>query len=324
MAVTRRRSRRDEETEERDERPTRRRRDEDEQEEREERPRRRSSRDEEPEEDERPRRGRRSRDEDEGGDERPRRGRSRSSRDEEPEEDERPRRRRGRGGDDEGGSRRRRGSAGFGAYSAKKRVSGDFAKEFKPGENKKVLIKMLEEGPFASFHQHWIEPSDLPRGVTRRSYVCLDDEDNFEGQSKYLNEEGEIECPLCQIGEDARTFALFNILNLANPRKPEVQVWAAPPTVADMFERAADEKKTSPLNREDVYFEVELQVKGKSQKKWNVVPVKGRDLWDDYEVEPLEADELEDYSNDLYEDIAAVTKVDTYDDLADLADEIMG
>lgn len=305
MAVTRRRSRRDEETDERDERPTRRRRDE------------------EPEEEERPRRGRRSRDRDDEPeeDDRPRRGRR--SRDEEPEDDDRPRRRRGRGSDDEGGSRRRRGSGGFGAYSSKKRVSGDFAKEFKPPADVKVLIKMLEEENFASYHQHWIEPSDLPKGVKRRSYVCLDDEDNFAGEKKYLNEDGEIECPLCQIGEDARTFALFNVLDLSNERRPEVKVWAAPPTVADMFERAAKEKKTSPLNREDVYFEVELQTKGKNQKQWSVSPVKARDLEDDYDIEPFTEAELEDFASDLYDDIAAVTKVDTYDDLADLADEIM-
>lgn len=316
MAVTRRRSRRDEETEERDERPTRRRRDEDDDRGDERPTRRRSrSRDEEPEE-ERPRRGRRSRDSDEGEDDRPRRGRR--SRGEEPEEeDARPRRRRGRSDDDEGGSRRRRGTSGFGAYSSKKRASGDFAKEFRPGENNKVLIKLLEEGPFDSYNQHWINE------LKRKSYVCLDDEEYFDGDKKYLNEDGEIECPLCQIGEDARTFALFNILDLSNERKPQVKVWAAPPTVADMFERAANEKKTKPLNREDVYFEVELQVSGKSQKKWSVVPVKGRDLLDDYDIEPFTAEELEDFSDDLPDDRKAVTKVDTYDDLADIADELM-
>lgn len=309
MAVTRRRSRRDEEeTDERDERPTRRRRASDDMpvEERNTRPRRRREADDEPEDDDRPRRGRRSRDEDE--DDRPRRGRR--SRDEEPEDedDDRPRRRRGRDNEDEGGSRRRRGTSGFGAYSSKKRASGDFAKEFKPGENKPTLIKLLEEGPFDSYNQHWINE------LKRKSYVCLDDEEYFGADS---------ECPLCEIGEDARTFGLFNILDLSNPRKPEVKVWAAPPTVTDKFARASEEKKTSPLNREDVYFEVELQVSGKNKKQWSVIPVKARDLEDDYDIEPLDADELETYSEDLPDDRKAVTKVDSYEDLAEIADDLM-
>lgn len=299
VAVTRRRSRRDEETEERDERPTRRRRD----------------RDEAPEEE--PRRGRRSRDRDEEPEEeRPTRRRSRS-RDEEPEEEERPRRRGRRGGGDSGGSSRRGGTRGFGAYSSKKRASGDYANDFRPGENKKVLIKLLEDGPFDSYNQHWIKEMD------RKSYVCLDDEEYFEDKGRdYLNEDGEIECPLCSISDTPKTYALFNVLDLSNERKPEVKVWSAPPTVADAFERAAREKKTSPLNREDVYFEVELQVKG-TKKQWSIVPVLARDVEDFYDMEPFDADELEEFSSDLYDDRKAVTKVDTYDDLADIADEIM-
>jgi hypothetical protein len=295
----RRTSREDEPDEAREERPTRGRR----------------SRDAEPDE-ETPRRGRRSRDDDDAGEDRPRRGRSargRSRDDDEPDED-RPRRgRRSRSDSDEavrGGRRGRSATRGFGAYSSKKR-SGNYADEFKPGHNKPTLIKHMEDGPFDTYNLHWLD--DMGKGE-RKSYVCLDDD--------YFGPEGKRdECPLCAIGDTPRTIALFNILNLSDPRKPEVQVWAAPPTVADTFERAANEKKTSPLNREDVYFEVEL-VKSKSKYTWSIVPVKGRDLQEDFDIEPFDADELEEFSKDLFEDRTAVTKVDDYDTLAEIADDL--
>jgi hypothetical protein len=297
MAVTRRRSSRDNEPEEeRDERPTR---------------RRRAPSDDMPDEERNTPRRRRSRDEDEDEDEKPTRSRRSRSRDEDEDEpDERPRRNRRRSSDEDSGRSRRSGTRGFGSYSSKKR-SGDYADDFKPKDNEPVLIKILDDEPFDSYNQHWID--EMKKGE-RKSYVCLDDD--------YFGPEGKRdECPLCAIGDTPRTIALFNILNLSDPRKPEVQVWAAPPTVADTFERAANEKKTSPLNREDVYFEVEL-VKSKSKYTWSIVPVKGRDLQEDFDIEPFDADELEEFSKDLFEDRTAVTKVDDYDTLAEIADDL--
>jgi hypothetical protein len=309
VAVRRRSSSRDNEPDEREERSTRRRRASDDMPDEERNTSRRSrsrDRDEEPEE--RPSRGRRSRDEDE--DDRPSRGRGRrsSSRDDDDDKPSRGSRRRGRG-EDEGGSRRRSGSRGFGSYSSKKVSSGSFAEEFKPGANNAVLIKILDPEPFDSYNQHWID--DMPKGE-RKSYVCLDDEEYF----------GSDECPLCEIGEKQKTFALFNIVDLSNPRKPEVKVWQASPAVADFLERASEEKKTSPINREDIYWDVELQKKG-NRYNWVLTPVKARDLPEDYDIDPLEDDEIEEFENDLFDDRSAVTKVDSFDDLQELADDLM-
>lgn len=260
----------------------------------------RSSEDEDETQDERPSRRRARSDE---AEERPFRGRrSRDKDDDEPDED-RPKR---------GARRSARGSRGFGSYEQKKAKTSSYADDFKPGADNPTLIKFLEEEPFDSYNQHWIESRDLPRDVKRNSYMCLDDE--------YFDED-ERDCPLCNIGEPAKTYSLFNVLDLTNPRKPEVKVWTAPPGVTEKLKRAAKEKKTSPLNREDLYFEVEL-IKSKNKSEWNLTPVKARDLPDDYEIEPLEADEIEEFGNDLFEDRSAVTKVDSYDALQDLADSL--
>lgn len=303
MAVRRRSSSRDEEPEEREERPSRRR-----------------SRDDDDTREERGSRRGRSRDEDnEPEEERPSRGRRSRSRDEEPEDDKPSRGRRSRGrGEDEGRGSRRRGTSGFGSYSSKKATTGSYADDFKPGTNKKTLIKILDAEPFDSYNQHWID--DMPKGE-RKSYVCLNDEEYFT-EDKYLNEDGEIECPLCEIGEKQKTFALFNVVDFSNTRKPEVKVWSASPAVTDFLERASEEKKTSPINREDIYWEVELQKKGQKYQ-WVLTPIKARDLPEDFDVDPLEDSEIEEFENDMHEDRSAVTKVDTFDDLAELADDLM-
>jgi hypothetical protein len=274
--------------------------------------RRRSSRDsDETEEQERPSRRRRSsEDEDRGS----RRGSSRRGRDEEPEEEERPRRgaRRRSSDDDEGSTRsRRQGTRGFGAYSEKKRSNTSFADEFKPGDDNPTLIKFLEGEPFDSYNQHWVEEGNAS-GKTRHSFVCRDDEDYFE------DEDG---CPLCDVGEPASTYSLFNILDFSNKRKPEVKVWKASPAVTDLLARADSDKKTSPINRDDLYWEVEMVKKGR-KREWRIVPVKERDLLEDFDVEPLEDDEIEDFSENLFTDRSAVTKVDSYDDLLELADSL--
>ena len=226
-------------------------------------------------------------------------------------EEERPtRRRRGGSNEDEGTPRRRRGTGGFASYSQKRRTNSAFADEFKPGGNNPTLIKILDAEPFDVYNQHWLEEGNAA-GNTRHSFVCRDDE--------YFDDDHG--CPLCDVGEPASTYSLFNVLDLTNPRKPEVKVWKTSPAVTDILERASRDKKTSPLNREDVYFEVEMVKKGK-KTNWVVQPVKARDLQEDFEMEPLDADELSEFTENLFTDRTAVTKVDSYDELQELADSL--
>lgn len=279
--------------------------------------RRRSRRDEEAdeaqEEQQESRSSRRSRGDDE---ERPTRSRSRrSSRDEDEGEDRPSRSRRGRSRDAEeedepkGRSRKRRGASGFAHYEKVKRSSGFSDREFKPGDNEKTLIKIQDEEPFDTFNQHWI--NDRPKGE-RKSFMCMDDDPYFEDDG---------DCPLCEIGENATTYSLFNIIDFSKKRSPEVRIWKASPPVADALLRASQERKTSPINREDLYFEVEKVVKGK-KTTWNISPVKARDLEEDYRVTPLDPEELDSFESDKYSDRSDVQHVDTWDELNDLADEL--
>lgn len=266
-------------------------------------PRRRSRRDEnEDSTDEAPRRSRRSRDEDDQ-DEAPTRRRTSSRSRNDDDEDEAPRRR----GSREGGSSRRGSTGGFSSYSQKRRSNSSFAEEFKPEPNKPVLIKFLDAEPFDVYLQHWLD--EMPTG-TRKSYVCHDDE--------YF-EDFEDGCPLDDIGDKPSTFALWNVLDLTNPRKPEVKVWKTSVTVTDKLERLATSDKTKPLDREDIYFEVTM-AKQKRKTEWDIQPVKARDLEEDFDIEPFDADELDDFKEKRFEDRKAVTQVDDYEALLEIAE----
>lgn len=278
--------------------------------------------DEEPDEDEREerssRRGRRDRDEE--PEERPSR-RSRRDRDEEEDErDERPSRR-SRSRDDERPSRagrRSRGSEGrssraakgFDSYRQKKALTSERADEFKPQEDKPVLMKILDDVPFDTYLQHWVE--DAKKGDPK-SYMCYDDEYHAD-----YEEQG---CPLCQIGEPRKAYSLFNVLDLTNPRKPEVKVWVTSPFVTDILERISDNDRTSPLNREDLYFEVTKVKKGR-KIEWDITAVKARDLEEDFEIEPFDADELDSFLEKRYDDRRDVTRVDNWDRLDEVAEYV--
>lgn len=290
-----------------------RRRDEDEDEQQtEERPSRsRRSRD----EDERPSRGSRrsrgSRDEDEE-DERPRRG-SRRSRDEDEDEDERPSRgsrASRRGGASGSKGRSTRAAGGFDSYRQKKALTSSYADEFKPEDDKPILIKFLDAEPFDNFLQHWVE--DAKKGDPK-SYMCYDDEyhPDFEEQG----------CPLCEIGENRKSYSLFNVLDLTNPNKPEVKVWVTSPYVTDTLMRMAEAERTKPLDRIDLYFEVEKVKKGK-KTEWSIQPVKARDLSDDFDIEPFTEDEIETFLDKRYDDRKDVTRVDTWERLDEVAEYV--
>jgi hypothetical protein len=244
------------------------------------------------EEDERPaRRSRRSRDEE---DEKPR-GRSRRSRDDEDEEDEKPRGRRSRRDDDdedEDERPRKRGPVastagrGWGGYDkVKDSGGGDFAKTWRVPE-KQTLIKFLEPEPFSTYAEHWLD--GMGKGK-KKSFVCLGDD-----------------CPLCDdLGDRPRGYAMFNILDLTDPDNPTVEAWKVGRQVANIVKEYADDSKTSPLDRVDLYWSVK-RTENKSGKgtTYNTIlnPVKARDLEEDWDVEPFSEKELADFESELHEE----------------------
>lgn len=240
------------------------------------------------------------------GDSRGRRGRRHSD-----EDGRSSRRGRDRDDADDKGSRRRSSTnSGWGGYESRRVVgTGSRADEFKPEIDDETVIKILDPEPFDTYLQVWVD--DAPKKEPwngRKSYYSGD---NFE----------EGTCPLLAIGYDARTISLINVLNLGNPKKPVVEVWAMGVSIADQLQRLSESKRTSPLDREDLYFAVTRTKKGKRYDT-KIESVKAENLEEDFDIEPFTADELEDYLEDRHTDASAVIKIDTLEDLQELADEL--
>lgn len=256
MPVTRRRVRdEDDETEE----------------EPEERPRRRrAAAEEEPEEDERPARRRRARAEEEPEEERPRKRRSRARDDDDD--------------DDEGTPRKRStGSVRSGWKGAKenKAKGGDFLEDAKI-EKEPDLFKFLEDEPFASYRQHWVETP--PAGIKKKSWICIEDG-----------------CPLCDLGDKPRMLTSFNVLHLSTGGAPENKILTLGNKALGQLEAFATDPKTGPLTK--LFWAISKSGKNQSTA-YNFRPVKERDLEEDWGIEDL--DEVEDAIEDAMEKVYSV------------------
>jgi hypothetical protein len=189
--------------------------------------------------------------------------------------------------------------SGWDAFDKQRSESGDFAEEFKPDEEE-VLIKFLDDAPIAVYRQHWIERTG------KKSFTCLGDR-----------------CPLCEdLGDKPRGLAAFNVIDLSDPESPVVKVWVVGTIVAETLKNYAKKEKTSPLNRDDLYFSVSRSGKG-AKSSTSVNPIKERDLAEDWDCEPLDEETLDALEGRAYEQ-DDVVQFHSRQQLQEIADEVLG
>jgi hypothetical protein len=167
---------------------------------------------------------------------------------------------------------------------AEETKGGDFADDLEV-EDDAIIIKFLDDDPI-TYKQHWIE--GLGKGK-KKSYVCLD--------------EGNGGCPLCDdLGDKPRAIGCFNVVDFTDPDEPVVKVLRQGPQVNNMLINfAKDTKKTGPLTRPDVYFAISKSTVNK-KVQYSVLPVKARDLADDWDIEELSEEDLDRFDSEAYEE----------------------
>ena len=155
---------------------------------------------------------------------------------------------------------------GWDAFDSLVKSDSEFPTDFKFSEEP-VLIKFLENRPFATYEQHWI---DRPKG--KRSFVCLGDN-----------------CPLCDIlGDTPRGKFAFNVLVLAGDVQG-VQIMTAPPTLARLIKKNHDDDRKGPIDKE--FWEVSRQGTA-ATTQYTMIPVRGRDLAEEWKLDPEKVQEL--------------------------------
>jgi hypothetical protein len=237
----------------------------------------------------------------------------------EPEKEEtesRPRRSRGVASDDSGSRVRGRGDtavakkrtgpkgSGWAGYKTIKEntKSSDFPDNFKPSEEKK-LVKFLEDEPLVTYEQHWVQ--EIHEG--KRSFACLGDDN----------------CPLDEYGHRTRSMSVFNLVDMSE-EDPKVKTLTCGPMLAEILFNHSVDPQTGPLTKG--YWA--LASKTDNSKKGNkttytVLPVKERDVLDDWGVDPLSPEELSSFEDDLFEE-EDVLHFDSVSDLRAIAEQYLG
>lgn len=241
---------------------------------------------------------RRRYDDDDEQDERPAR-RSRSRYEDEDEDDDAPRRvpASSRDDDDERPAKARRViKGGWGAAERMKEADSPFAQRLKITEDP-IIIKFLEDEPYASYRQHWVERQG------QKSFTCISD----------IDEAG---CPLCEIGNRPATRFSFNVALLARGEEPVVKSYDCGPRVIDQLKNFHTDPIQGPLTKN--YWAVSRTGKGTTSAT-NHQMVKARDLSDDWRVEALDDREIEALSRSCY--TADIISIPKRKELLSVADE---
>jgi len=183
---------------------------------------------------------------------------------------------------------------------------------WKPGEEF-TLVKFVADEPFVSYAQHWINAK--PKG--RAGWECIaplpyDDDDS----DKY----GEVgDCPLCEFLDDGpRMQVMFNVIIFNEDLDEwEYRVLRAGVTLTDQL-KALNEGRHGPLSK--FYWEI-MATGTKGSYSPNCSVVRDRDLPEDWDLDPLSEDAVEELTANAYtEDIISFP---TYKQLEDLIDEMM-
>ena len=152
--------------------------------------------------------------------------------------------------------------------AAKKAVAKStktFATDFKFDEDVQ-LIKFISEDPM-TFMQHWVNRPG------KKSFISIGEGD-----------------PLIEVGSKPDQKFAFTVLNLSD-EEPQTQLMIVGVRLCGQLEKLASNAKTGPLNRPDMYWAVSKSGQG-TKTSYSLVPVKERDLAEEWEIDPVAASEL--------------------------------
>lgn len=144
---------------------------------------------------------------------------------------------------------------GWGAAEAVKHADSPFAQRLRVMDDP-IVIKFLEDEPYASFRQHWVERQG------QKSFTCIAD----------IDPKG---CPLCDAGSRPSTRFAFNVVLLSSDSEPSVKSYEVGPRVIDQLKNFHNDPRQGPLSKH--YWAVSRSGKGATSAT-NHQLVKERDL----------------------------------------------
>ena len=144
----------------------------------------------------------------------------------------------------------------------------------------KFLLKIHDAEPPVRFRQHYVNS-------TGKYFTCSEERDGREIVTR---------CPLCDAGHYASQQYRMNVTDLKDPN--EVKTWTFGQMVANILIGLSD---TVALNDPNRYFQM-WRTKPTNGGTWTytILPLKARDLEEDYGVVPFDEDALAELEEQLY------------------------
>lgn len=181
---------------------------------------------------------------------------------------------------------------GWGAAKKAASAASNYTSDFKFNEDVQ-LIKFLSSEPM-SFLQHWVQRP---------------------GKKSFIGWDGD---PLCRVGHKPEQKFAFTVVNLSD-EEPQVQLMTVGIRLCGQLDKLNSDKKTGPLDRPDIYWAVHKSGQG-TKTSYSLIPVKERDLVEDWEIDAAAAAEMISKMKPLGPD---ALRMSTKAELEEIAKEIL-
>lgn len=134
---------------------------------------------------------------------------------------------------------------GWANAKSHKEAASPYPSRLKP-DSAGVVVKFLEDGPYASFRQHWI--NEIQEG--QKAFTCLDG----------VDPKG---CPLCDGGSRSSPQFHFNVALLSTDGPAVLKTYNVGPTIFDQLSEYHTDPRQGPLEKH--YWVVK---RNKNGNKW--------------------------------------------------------
>jgi hypothetical protein len=187
---------------------------------------------------------------------------------------------------------------GWGNVEQTKQADSPYAQRLKI-DDKPAIIKFLEDEPYTSYRQHWIERQG------QKSFTCIAD----------MHPKG---CPLCDAGHRPSARFAFNVALLSEDGDTTIKSYEVGPRVIDSLKNFHQDPRQGPLPKH--YWAISRSGKGPTSQT-NHQMVRDRDLEEEWNITPLTEDGLEQIKKQAYD--ASIVPIPNRETLVGIAAEEM-
>lgn len=168
---------------------------------------------------------------------------------------------------------------GWGNAEQVRSADSPFAQKLKI-DQEPVLVKFLEDDPYTSYRQHWINERQ-----GQKSFTCISD----------MHAKG---CPLCDAGHRPSARFAFNVAQLSEDGDPVIKSYEVGPRDIDTLKNFHTDPRQGPLPKH--YWAISRTGKGATSQRVHQM-VRERDMEEEWDISPLTEDQIEKLMKNVYD-----------------------